>query len=478
MIKSTNISQCSCIPGYYKVLNKSDIYGGWRCKMCQPGQYCYNDLNTTCPAHTTSDIDSTRFLDCYCTAGYYNATVQTADNMCQDCPANSYCTGGGSIVSCTANAVSPTQSPDPRKCYCDWGYEGVNNSACMACISPNYCYGGIKATCPFGSSCSNLSWSISNCTCNPGYWGASGGACRACGPGKYKPSQGCNACTNQTDADCVLCPSGTFSNAVGRTSVCDACPAGTYSAGTSTVCTGCGNGTFSLANSSTCTACQLGYYAQVNSSTCTPCPKNTYLNVNGKGSVLDCLPCPTGTTSSVLGNSDPGCSACPVGSYQAGDSCAACINGTFSRGSASSCSLCGAGFFSNSNASACLACQAGYFSAGNGSYSCSACQAGAFSLGQASACTNCSIGTYGLANASSCTTCSAGYYAGAGSSQCLACSPGTWSASVIGYAADCSGCVAGTYSTSPGATTSGTCTACFAGGFSTVVGASNVSENW
>ena len=444
--------------------------------MCQPGQFCYNDLNSTCPVHTTSDIDSTRYQDCYCTAGYYNLTVQTADGMCQDCPANSYCTGGGSIVSCTANAVSPTQSPDPRKCYCDWGYEGVNNSACMACTSPNYCYGGVKATCPSGSSCANLSWGISNCTCNPGRWGASGGACIQCGPGKYKPSQGCSACTNQTDADCLICSAGSYSTMLGRSSVCDACAAGTYSLDGATKCLGCENGTFSLSNSSICTQCQLGYYAPANSSACTPCPKNTYLNVGGKGSVSDCMPCPTGTTSAILGNSDPGCSACPAGSYQAGDTCATCNAGSFSRGSVSSCSACVPGTYSGLNASVCKACAPGWFSAGNGSSFCVSCGYGQFSSTQASVCSNCSIGSYSLFNASACVACDAGYYAGPAASMCSACSAGTWSASVIGFALDCSSCVAGTYSTALAANTSSACALCGAGGFSTAVGAINVSH--
>jgi hypothetical protein len=148
--------------------------GGWYCQMCLPGQFCYNNTNKTCPAYSTSLADAGDVLDCYCNPGYANATIQTEANLCRECPVNYYCTGKGNISMCVANAVSPTQSQTSSRCYCDWGWKGVNNTVCVECTSPTYCYGGIQALCPSGSFSLPRAWDRSNCSCFPGYWGPVG----------------------------------------------------------------------------------------------------------------------------------------------------------------------------------------------------------------------------------------------------------------------------------------------------------------
>ena len=171
---SRRISECICEDGYYKVFNPSSKLGGWFCQICLPGQFCYNNTNKTCPAHSTSFADAGNVLDCYCYPGYANATIRTEAEICRECPANHYCTGKGSISMCVANAVSPSQSQSSDRCYCDWGWKGVNNSVCVECTSPTYCYGGIQAQCPSGSFSFPRAWNQSNCSCVPGYWGPVG----------------------------------------------------------------------------------------------------------------------------------------------------------------------------------------------------------------------------------------------------------------------------------------------------------------
>ena len=141
---------------------------------CKPGDYCFNDVNFTCPPKSTSRADASSYLDCSCNAGYYNASVQSPTSLCQSCLASSYCTGGGSIQACTGNASSPTQSASNASCTCNLGFQGVDNQPCTACASPYFCYSGLRASCPAGSQSPVLSWSLSNCSCVAGRYGPPG----------------------------------------------------------------------------------------------------------------------------------------------------------------------------------------------------------------------------------------------------------------------------------------------------------------
>lgn len=120
---------------------------------------------------------------------------------------------------------------------------------------------------------------------------SAGGVCYDCLAGTYKPSIGCQHCDNST-RDCIPCPAGSYSSALGRTAACDACLGGSFAGVGASACGLCSDGFFALDGSSACTACPLGYYAPGNSTACMACPSGTYLNVGGKGSVDDCLACP------------------------------------------------------------------------------------------------------------------------------------------------------------------------------------------
>ena len=289
------VTECICDSGYYKEYNGLFALGGWYCKLCLPGEFCYNNTNRTCPDHSSSYGVAKTYLDCFCDAGYRNVTTaRTEQAFCEDCPANNYCTGKGDVQSCVPNAVSPTQSKIYTRCYCDFGWKGVNNSACVGCQSPTYCYGGVEAQCSEGTYSPSLAWDRLNCSCIAGRWGPTGGPCIICSAGKYNTFPGCIACSNTTDLDCSLCEIGTASSALGRNTTCDVCPAGKYSYPPNqkgaTTCVDCGNGTFSGVGAGNCTPCADGRYSTGGAGVCTLCPVGTY----GGGMVSVCTSCPAG----------------------------------------------------------------------------------------------------------------------------------------------------------------------------------------
>ena len=398
------------------------LLGGWKCQECEPGQFCYDNANKSCPPHSVSEGDAKSVLDCFCTAGFSNASQQTEQELCVDCPANSYCKGRGDITPCVTNAVSPTQSRDASKCYCDWGWKGVSNADCVACDSPTFCYGGIEAQCPEGTFSRLLSWDRTNCTCLAGRWGPQGGPCIKCSAGKYNLVPGCVACSDTNDIDCIKCEIGTASKVEGRNSTCDECPKGTFSSppGTTgaTACELCPNGTFSSERAGECTKCPLGWWAATGSTQCTACPENTYLDLEGKGSASDCMKCPQGSISKRQGNSDPSCSKCPAGSYQADGDCVWCKAGSFSRGGEMFCRPCLPGTFSLDNATGCNDCVAGTYSGSNYSSECTQCGAGSFAeFVGLSSCSPCPKGSVSDKDgAKSCSQCLYGQYAASGSS--------------------------------------------------------------
>jgi hypothetical protein len=293
-LNSKYVSECICDPGYFKQYSSLYAIGGWFCVPCNPGQGCFNNSNYTCPDHASSYAMAKGYTDCWCLSGFLNATERTEANFCQVCPTNSYCTGKGAVQSCTANAVSPVQSASYTSCFCDLGWQGVNNSACVGCQSPTYCYGGLQAQCSEGTYSPSLAWDRLNCSCIAGRWGPTGGPCIVCSAGKYNTFPGCKACTNTSDLDCSLCEIGTASNVLGRNTTCDVCLAGKFSSPANQLgartCETCSNGTVSGIGAGSCTACLDGWYAVSGASVCTRCAAGTY----GGGVVSTCTSCPAG----------------------------------------------------------------------------------------------------------------------------------------------------------------------------------------
>ena len=165
---SKSVLACVCDDGRFKQYSNSYPIGAWFCAPCSPGQGCHDGLNHSCPAHSYSNAMAKSYLDCWCLSGFMNTTNQTEQDFCQVCPENKYCTGKGAIESCVPNAIAPTNSASYTSCTCGLGYKGLNNTECVACQSPTYCYGGVQAQCSEGTFSSQLSWDRLNCSCIPG----------------------------------------------------------------------------------------------------------------------------------------------------------------------------------------------------------------------------------------------------------------------------------------------------------------------
>jgi hypothetical protein len=127
-------------------------------------------------------------------------------------------------------------------------------------------------------------------------------------------------------ADCIACPSGTITTAVGNTdSRCSACPPGTFQqAG---VCASCAGGTYSSPGATACAVCAGGSYSLANATACTQCGAGSFSGQAGSTRCTDCLPgyytdfvgytacraCTPGSISSVNGSG--ACSSCGAGKY-------------------------------------------------------------------------------------------------------------------------------------------------------------------
>merc|ERR1719427_125993 len=375
---------------------------------------------------------------------------------------------------------------------------------CTQCSQHHRCLDGVEIPCLEGEEQSLLGQTT--CThCTNGNWSISGSGCvDPCGKGYYCAAGQRTACssgetTNITfaseDSHCIPCEPGykctESSNIYSRLP----CGTGRYSLAGSSVCAACPNGTWVATNTSTseanCTSaacdqhhacvggvktvCPAGkdtfYYG---SSFCEDCPPGKH---SSSGSACDAASCLAGhqCINGVM-------QACVPGKYSAGAaSCEECPEGTWSTlGSPSSgCNTtnCGDGYFcyrgfrsacrdgKYSNAGArygheCLSslCPPGYYCLAGAVKT--LCQAGRYSIGGASACTFCPAGKYGDVSGSNssvfCSQCHAGSYCIHGDE--IPCAIGHFSSGVENEV--CTACENGKTTLSPGTSS---CVPCPAG---------------
>jgi hypothetical protein len=188
---------------------------GGVCKECGYGLYSAQgayDTCTSCTAHSnTTSKGSTSASQCICDSGYV-----ANNSTCDDCPANSYCLGGGVATQCPQylyslqGSVQPSHCQCPANsqltstgCVCNDGFSRKTNSTaplggweCTTCASGSLCINGSVAPCTAGYSCANGAVNVcpvnrycpegtsasmacpmsahsaagsSSCTCNDGY---------------------------------------------------------------------------------------------------------------------------------------------------------------------------------------------------------------------------------------------------------------------------------------------------------------------
>ena len=281
---SNLLSQCYCPPGYQGS-------NGSTCALCPAGTICSSGSLSACPANTIAPEGSSSLAACVANPGFYQLT---AGGSAFQCPANSYCTGGLNNVQCTANAVSPVQSISSSACYCDRGYQGVNNAPCVACAAGTWCWTGILNNCPASSNSAPLSSYMTNCTCNPGYSGPDGGPCVACLAGQQKPTQGtavCQACGIQAYAPSPATPTCTPATQ---------CPGGKYA-----------SPVYTPTSDNVCVNCLADSFCTGNA--LTPCPSPAVAPVASRN--YTACRCPQGTFGVISSAASATCTTCPVGQF-------------------------------------------------------------------------------------------------------------------------------------------------------------------
>lgn len=333
----------------------------------------------------------------------------------------------------------PTSSPTLR--YCPRGtYSSTGRVPCVTAPSGSYTNSVTEGAtsiipCPIGT--------FSNVT---GMYSSS--ACKNCAQGYYADHTGTSTCT--------ISPSGFYTNAATQATAILPCPPGTSSsalgASSSTTCQPCASGYYSSnSGSSTCMQAPAGYYTQ-NGIALQACIQGTYSTQLGATSAATCTLCGSGKYSHNVGSSD--CLIVPAGFYanalSGASSITACPQGTSAASPGgtdySVCLPCLSGSFSSlAGSSSCTLSSPGYFSAVNGSTSQTACPAGTFTnnIG-ASACQACLSGCYSTNIASTfCAISPLGYYTNA---------PDAATGILI--------CPIGTYQSTEGAFSSTFCHAC------------------
>lgn len=278
------LGECQCWPGYV-----GD--NGTACALCGLNTYCKSGNLSLCPAHSSAPSRSSAVVDCVANPGYYTLSPGDVPVVC---PPNFFCTGGLALLPCTANAVSPEESPSALSCFCDRGYEGVNNSVCKPCAMGTWCWTGVLNNCPDHSTSPPLSSYMGNCSCLPGYGGTVDNACVQCFAGTYKADYGNHGCTS-----CVSGDTFATNNTATRCVPCFRCPLGWF---TTESCT--------LVSDAVCSTCPDNY--QCHDGIMTACPAPTVSS--NASSYLDCM-CPEGMFGQVLSESSAYCEICPTGMF-------------------------------------------------------------------------------------------------------------------------------------------------------------------
>eukprot|EP00942_MAST-04A_sp_MAST-4A-sp1_P009408 g9408.t1 len=292
---------------------------------------------------------------CLVTNGSYTVEGKRFQKTaCPICPAGSYCYNlqrykcpmgkyGNSEGQQNESSACPNVCPTSGK-YSPNDGQTLKETACIICTAGAYCTDFIRTHCPIGTYSNAIgSTNASTCKlCLAGNIALNEGStsCTLCPNGAY--------CPNATSK--ILCPIGTYSNAIGSTnaSTCKLCLAGNIALNEgSTSCTLCPNGAY-CPNATSKILCPIGTYSNAigstNASTCKLClAGNIALN---EGST-SCTLCPNGAycpnaTSKIL---------CPIGKYggvieaitEANGCTGTCSVGKYGFPGASQCASCSFG---------------------------------------------------------------------------------------------------------------------------------------
>ena len=259
--------------------------GSSQCTTCAEGELCKGGQIGSCPLHSHGGANSSVVSECVCDDGYYGNAPG-----CIKCEPGSYCYGGKNHT-CTPFATSTPGAVNATECFCDRGYYGLQNTPCTACEEGSWCWTGVKNDCPAHMWSPLKSSFPASCICEYGYT-LSGASCIPCSPGSYKTNRGpevctlCNAGTSSpaaaatSNSTCAACDVGYFTASPGQYQ-CQECSAGYYTPVLGSVdCKPCWQGSYALSGAATCTGCSAGSMSSVvaaqSSSVCVACPVGSW----------------------------------------------------------------------------------------------------------------------------------------------------------------------------------------------------------
>eukprot|EP00965_Chrysotila_dentata_P258687 6213311-Pleurochrysis_carterae.AAC.11 len=327
-----------------------------------------------------------------------------------------------SLCRCSFTQIQPLDADFPFSCvpgnygssseleqsspFCAGPCRGGTFCPTEATTSPQECPAG--SFCPPGSSvprlCPSATFgnttglsSLHQCTpCPLGHACAAGAtAPTPCRPGSY---------ADTPKSSCELVPPGNYQDEAGRAGYkpCKpgfACPEGAR------VPTACEAGTFSglhnLSSTADCEAAPRGFFAAAGAAAPSLCPAGRFGATAGlkdgqcEGACAAGHFCPAGSTNGTA-------HACPAGTYN-----------SFNGGqSANSCTPCPAGLFSaTAGSSACGECDAGSVAPETGLSKCAQCGAGQYQpLRGMTECRVCATGTSSSIGNAACSICDSGFY--------------------------------------------------------------------
>jgi hypothetical protein len=313
----------ACPAGKYK-----SLLGGSACVNCMAGKYrtgtgaIGDNLCIDCPANTFALPGSALQTDCQCNAGYSGAAngvacaacgagkYKTAVGIgtCTDCAANEYSGTVAQVVStcssCPSSSQAPAGSDEAIDCKCNVGYTGANGQVCLGCVQGTYKPIVGPSTCTL---CGNNTYSSIVAA-------SSSTVCLAC----QGNSTSLMGSTRQSDCHCLK---GYLTNNLGApNATCEMCSAGSYNSQLdATTCSKCGAGfkssTPGAVSSEQCTECGVNTYSAEGAAQCEICPNNTF--APARSDVLGDCKCLAGYYSAVTGEDGRSCSACQAGKHKA-----------------------------------------------------------------------------------------------------------------------------------------------------------------
>lgn len=273
------------------------------CVDCSNTEYAAvgSSVCSGCPGNSLriASVGTTGVIgDCYCTAGYYEASnvcyqcdsgtfkTSTANEACASCAAGKYEDGSGSTAceECHAFSDSEQGSTGVANCLCNAGYHpnagacdpcedgyvkaSAGNEACVECGAGTYSSNALSCSPCQGNSNTDAaaSTSIADCKCVAGYQETAddGDVCESCSAGYYCPGQDnreqCHADSTSeagsSAASACVCNDGYWASSSGN---CANCPQGSFCFGDAKyACPHPGSSPANSHNEDACT-CSAGY---------------------------------------------------------------------------------------------------------------------------------------------------------------------------------------------------------------------------